>query len=325
MLQFYKYPQTNLNQQNLDWVIQTIKDLQKQIGNGGVKVVDTYAEMTDINVIYVYTGSEPGMSTDHWYYYDTATSTWVDGGSWGGASITLPLAISDGGTGATTAAGARNALGLGNTSGALPIANGGTGSQTAAAAYAALGGGAAGKLDTVDVAHGGTGATTVAGARNALGLGNTSGALPVANGGTGSQTAAAARSALGITPTAIGAEPAIDVLPVTKGGTGETSLADLKNTLGLSILSAYHTELPGTTTTDIPVPNFFHGIMLISGPLATSNGALCVINTNSSGSVSRYDVNVPSGLTLTNGTGLISCANSTAYKAYAMLIGEVIS
>ena len=41
-----------------------------------------------------------------------------------------PLAIANGGTGATTAALARNALGLGNTTGALPIANGGTGSTT---------------------------------------------------------------------------------------------------------------------------------------------------------------------------------------------------
>ena len=42
--------------------------------------------------------------------------------------------ISKGGTGATTAAGARNALGLGNTTGAVPVANGGTGATTAAAA-----------------------------------------------------------------------------------------------------------------------------------------------------------------------------------------------
>lgn len=67
--------------------------------------------------------------------------------------------IEKGGTGATTAAAARNALGLGNTTGAVPIANGGTG------------------------------ATTAAEARNALGLGNTTGALPVANGGTGETTA----------------------------------------------------------------------------------------------------------------------------------------
>lgn len=40
---------------------------------------------------------------------------------------TIPIEI--GGTGATTVAGARNALGLGNTSGALPIANGGTGGE----------------------------------------------------------------------------------------------------------------------------------------------------------------------------------------------------
>lgn len=79
----------------------------------------------------------------------------------------IVFGIANGGTGATTIAGARNALGLGNTSGALPIANGGTG------------------------------ATTVANARNALGLGNTSGALPVANGGTGATTAENARVNLG--------------------------------------------------------------------------------------------------------------------------------
>lgn len=39
--------------------------------------------------------------------------------------------ISGGGTGQTTAAGIRNALGLGNTTGALPVANGGTGATSA--------------------------------------------------------------------------------------------------------------------------------------------------------------------------------------------------
>lgn len=42
------------------------------------------------------------------------------------SNITGTLAISKGGTGATTVAGARNKLGLGNTDGAVPIANGGT-------------------------------------------------------------------------------------------------------------------------------------------------------------------------------------------------------
>ena len=47
--------------------------------------------------------------------------------------------INNGGTGATTVAGARNNLGLGNTSGALPVANGGTGATNAADARDNLG------------------------------------------------------------------------------------------------------------------------------------------------------------------------------------------
>lgn len=89
--------------------------------------------------------------------------------------LSEPLSIAQGGTGQTTAAAARNALGLGNTTGALPIANGGTGQKTVAAA------------------------------RNALGLGNTSGAVPVANGGTGATTAADARTNLGVTLANLGA------------------------------------------------------------------------------------------------------------------------
>lgn len=129
------------------------------------------------------------------------------------------LPISKGGTGQTTAAAARNALGLGNTTGALPIANGGTGNTTGNAASATklatartiqvnLGSTSAVNFDgtanispgvtgTLPVARGGTGQTTAAGIRNTLGLGNTTGALPIANGGTGQTTAAAARDALG--------------------------------------------------------------------------------------------------------------------------------
>lgn len=74
--------------------------------------------------------------------------------------------ISNGGTGATTVAGARNALGLGNTDGALPIANGGTGATTVEEARNALD--AAPKNHTHDVddlpvipiSKGGTGKTS---------------------------------------------------------------------------------------------------------------------------------------------------------------------
>ena len=65
-MSMHYYPQTDLNQQNLDWVIQTLKDLQTQVNNGGIKVVTLAANMTDHNVIYVYEGTEVGMNTDHW-------------------------------------------------------------------------------------------------------------------------------------------------------------------------------------------------------------------------------------------------------------------
>ncbi len=97
---------------------------------------------------------------------------------------TLPIA--NGGTGQTSVAAARNAFGLGNTTGALPIANGGTGQTSVAAARNAFGlGNTTGALP---IANGGTGQTSVAAARNAFGLGNTTGALPIANGGTGATT-----------------------------------------------------------------------------------------------------------------------------------------
>lgn len=115
---------------------------------------------------------------------------------------TSTLSIDRGGTGATTVASARNALGLGNTDGALPIANGGTGATTIAGARNNFGlGNTTGALP---IANGGTGATTVALARNALGLGNTSGAVPIANGGTGATTAANALTNLGAMPKAGG-------------------------------------------------------------------------------------------------------------------------
>ena len=103
----------------------------------------------------------------------------------------VPLAL--GGTGAITASGALSNI-FGGSS--LPIANGGTGQTSVAAARNAFGLG--NTTGAVPIANGGTGQTTIAAARNAFGLGNTTGALPVANGGTGVTTAAAARTALGV-------------------------------------------------------------------------------------------------------------------------------
>ena len=86
-----------------------------------------------------------------------------------------PLPIANGGTGATTVAGARNALGLGNTTGALPIANGGTGATTAEQARTNLGIKDIATYDVLPIANGGTGATTASQACANIGALPTSG------------------------------------------------------------------------------------------------------------------------------------------------------
>lgn len=85
--------------------------------------------------------------------------------------------IEYGGTGGSTVAEARNALGLGNTDGPLPVENGGTG------------------------------ATTPAELRKVLGLSDDGNVFSIEAGGTGASNAADARENLGITPENIGAAP----------------------------------------------------------------------------------------------------------------------
>lgn len=96
-------------------------------------------------------------------------------------------------------------------SGTLSISNGGTGATTAATARTALGLGTVSTENTVPITKGGTGATTAAAARTALGLGSmatVNSPVPIANGGTGATTAAAARTALG----AVGFSDFVDVI-----------------------------------------------------------------------------------------------------------------
>lgn len=80
------------------------------------------------------------------------------------------VAIESGGTGATTATGARANLGLGSasTENIVPVAKGGTGSDNSGGARNNLGLGSVSTENIVPVAKGGTGATTADGARNIL-------------------------------------------------------------------------------------------------------------------------------------------------------------
>lgn len=47
-----------------------------------VNTANTAADMTDANLIYVYTGSETGYTAGHFYYYDPLEDEWVDGGEY---------------------------------------------------------------------------------------------------------------------------------------------------------------------------------------------------------------------------------------------------
>lgn len=71
----------------------TASNLARYVGSPAP--VTQVSQMTDSSLIYLYEGSESGMVSDHWYYYNG--TTWIDGGAYNAPTIETDktLSISD--------------------------------------------------------------------------------------------------------------------------------------------------------------------------------------------------------------------------------------
>lgn len=58
-------------------------ELETLVSQGHPTIVETVAEMTDEDALYLYLGSESGYSAGYLYYYDTTNGVWVRGSYYG--------------------------------------------------------------------------------------------------------------------------------------------------------------------------------------------------------------------------------------------------
>lgn len=155
------FPYSDVHNLNLDWIIQVCKQMQVLIGqvSDGLEIhvkddsgAEVYVFTVKSNGIYV---TRPDGGTPVYYNLATGqlhaptfdgqsilTATARTTGQHRAGSLVLdtPLPLTGGGTGATTASGARTALGAEPAFNVLGIPKGGTGATTASDALTALGG-----------------------------------------------------------------------------------------------------------------------------------------------------------------------------------------
>ena len=173
------------------------------------------------------------------------------------------------------------------TAGTVPVSLGGTGATTAAAARTALGVDQAGTDNSTDVTLANTNYLSISGQEI------TGGTVPLSSGGTGATTAAAARTALGVdaagtdNSTAVtlantnylsisGQEITGGTVPLSSGGTGATTAAGALSNLGVTSTASELNILDGVTATAAEL-NILDGVTatatelnLIDGVTATT-------------------------------------------------------
>ena len=281
-----------------------------------------------------------------------------------------PVSIDKGGTGATTAAAARTALGvdaagtdnstnvtLANTNyltisgqeitgGTVPITSGGTGATTAAAARTALGVDAAGTDNSTDVTLANTNYLSIAGQEI------TGGTVPITSGGTGATTAAAARTALGVDAAGTdnstnvtlavvtdnylsidGQELTAGTIPISLGGTGATTAAAARAALGVdaagtdnstnvTLSNTNYLSISGQEITGGTVPITSGGTGATTAAAARTALGVDAAGTDNSTNVTLANTNYLSisGQEITGGTVPLSSGGTGATTAAAAIL-----
>jgi hypothetical protein len=210
------------------------------------------------------------------------------------------LAIANGGTGSTSASGARNNLGATNVGANLfTLTNPGaitfirinadnTVSTLDAATFRSAIGAGTGSVTSVGLSGGTTGLTATSSPITSSGTFTLGGTLAIANGGTGATTAANARTGLGLGTIATqnsnsvsitgGSISGITDLAIADGGTGASTAADARTNLGLAIgTNVLAPNGNGSSLTSLNASN------ISSGTLATARLSAEVLRNVSSG------------------------------------------